>query len=55
MKQKYFRVWFTNGNYMPELVDIRAFGPDEALILAQAQRIKAGHDYTLLKIEEIEQ
>lgn len=53
MKQSYFRVWFSNGNYLPELVNVSAFGKGEALILAQAERIKAGCDYTLLKIEEV--
>lgn len=55
MKQSYFRVWFSNGNYLPEFVNVSAFGQGDALILAQAERIKAGCDYTLLKIEEIEQ
>ena len=53
MKQSFFRVWFSNGNYLPESVSVSAFGQGDALILAQAERIKAGCDYTLLKIEEI--
>lgn len=55
MKQSYFRVWFSNGNYLPEFIDIAALGQPEALILAQAERIKAGIDYTVLKIEEVKQ
>jgi hypothetical protein len=53
MKQSYFRVWFSNGNYEPQSVSVSAFGQGDALILAQAERIKAGCDYTLLKIEEV--
>jgi hypothetical protein len=55
MKQSYFRVWFSNGNYIPEFVNVSAFEQGDALILAQAKRIKSGRDYTLLKIEEVKQ
>lgn len=55
MKQSYFRVWFSNGNYMPEYVNVKAFGQGDAVTLARVERIKAGCDYTLLKIEEVKQ
>lgn len=55
MKQSFFRLWFSNGNYLPEFVNVSVFGQGDALILAQAERIKAGRDYTLLKVEEVEQ
>lgn len=51
MKQTHFRVWFTDGSYLPEFVIVSAFGQGEALILAKAERIKAGLDYSFLKIE----
>ena len=54
MKYSYFRVWFSNGNYSPECVNVAAFGQGDALILAQAARIEAGKDRTLVKIERIE-
>ena len=52
MKKTIFKVWFSNGNYNPEYVLIEALNQSEALILAQAERIQDGLDYTLHKIEE---
>ncbi len=54
MKQSYFRVWFSNGNYLPEFIDIAALGQPEALILAQAERIKGGKCRAVVNIERIE-
>ena len=51
MRQTRYIVFFANENYGPESVDVTAFNQHDALILAQAERIKAGCDYTLLKIE----
>lgn len=53
MKETKYRVWFSNCNYDPESVQVSAFNQGDALILAQAKRIKAGLDYTLHKIEVI--
>ena len=51
MKLKKYIVWFSNENYAPQKVKVLAFNQNEALILAQARRIKDGLDYTLHKIE----
>lgn len=51
MKQTQYIVWFANENYEPQSVEVMAFNQNDALILAQAERIKAGCDYTLHKIE----
>ena len=53
MKETKYRVWFSNCNYTPEPVYVSAGCQNNALILAQAERIKAGLDYTLHRIEEI--
>ena len=50
MKQNKYIVWFANENYAPQSVAVTAFNQHEALILAQAERIKEGLDYTLHKI-----
>lgn len=52
MKENKYKVWFSNCNYEPEVEYIRAFNQGEALILAQAKRIRKGSDYTLYKIEQ---
>lgn len=49
MRKKKFKVFFANGDV---LVD--AFSENEAKILAQAQAIKNGWDYTVFKIKEIQ-
>ena len=54
MIQTTYIIWFANGNYKPQSVVKTAFNQHEALILAQAERIKNGLDYTLHKIEEVE-
>ncbi len=51
MKQNKYIVWFANENYEPQSVTVFALNQQEALILAQAERIKEGCDYTLHKIE----
>ena len=53
MKQYKYLVWFSNCNYEPECVTVKAFNANDALILAQAERIKSGEDYTLDSIELI--
>lgn len=53
MKQSKYIVWFSNGNY-PEPIEVFAFNQQEALILAQAERIKTGGDYTLSSITAAE-
>jgi len=51
MKKSMFLVWFSNENYDPQYVKISALNQQEALILAQAERIQDGLDYTLDRIE----
>lgn len=51
MKKIKFRVWFSNSNYDPEFVTVTALNQNDALILAQAERVKQGRDYTLHSIE----
>lgn len=53
MKHTKFAVWFSNGNYEPERLVVSALNQNDALILAQAERIKDGLDYTLHKIEAL--
>ena len=48
MKKKKFKVFFASGD-----VIVSAFNEKEAKILAQAQAIKNGWDYTVFKITEI--
>ncbi len=50
MKQEKFCVFFTNGRYPTTAVNVDAFNLQEALILAQAKRIKDGLDYTVHEI-----
>ena len=52
MKKTLFKVWFANSNYEPQYVLISALNQNDALILAQAERIQDGLDYTLHRIEE---
>lgn len=52
MKYTKYEVWFSNCNYDPKCVKVSALNQNDALILAQAKRIKDGLDYTLFKIEE---
>lgn len=54
MKLNEYKVWFANENYEPQVVKLVAGSQQTALILAQANRIKAGLDYTLHKIEEVD-
>jgi len=49
-----FRIWFSNENYAPESEIVTSFNQDDALILAQAERIKAGKDRTLNSIENMD-
>lgn len=51
MKKTEYIVWFSNENYDPQYVEVSALNQGDALILAQAERIKEGLDFTLLKIE----
>ena len=51
MKKTKFRVWFSNCNYSPEPVYVSALNQNDALILAQTERVNAGLDYTFHKIE----
>lgn len=53
MKQATYIVWFSNVNYSPQGVTVRAFNQNEALILAQAERIVEGLDYTMHEIREV--
>ncbi len=48
-----YKVWFSNCNYKPEFVVVSAVNQNDALILAQAERVKEEKDYTLNKIELI--
>ena len=52
MKDFPYIVWFSNENYAPESVMVNALNQNDALILAQAERIKKGLDYTLYEIKE---
>ena len=47
-----YKVWFYNTNYEPQFVVVEASNQNDALILAQAERINDGLNYTLHKIEE---
>ncbi len=51
MKESKFKVWFSNCNYKDEFEIVFALNQNDALILAQAERIKQGFDYTLDRIE----
>ena len=53
MGKTLFKVWFSNCNYEPQYVLVEALNQNDALILAQAERIHDGLDYTLHKIEVI--
>ena len=53
MKQTTYIVWFSNENYRPQGVTVRALNQNEALILAQAERIAEGLDYTMHEIREV--
>lgn len=52
MKFTDFNIWFSDGSYKPQKVFITALTRHQAKILAQAERIKDGLDYTVFKIEE---
>jgi hypothetical protein len=52
MKDFPYIVWFSNGNYSPQPVMVNALNQNDALILAQAERIKENLDYTLYEIKE---
>lgn len=47
MKRTKFIVCFSDGTYDPQRVEEWAFNEEQAIILAKANRIKAGSDYTL--------
>lgn len=47
MKHTKFKVWFSDSSYDPQMVIVWASNEEQATILAQAERIKAGADYTL--------
>ena len=49
MRRKKFKVFFASGD-----VIVGAFSENEAKILAQAQAINNGWDYTVFKITEIQ-
>jgi hypothetical protein len=51
VKLNNYLVWFSNINYEPESVKVKAENQGNALILAQAKRIKCGLDFTLDHIE----
>ncbi|NOR58458.1 MAG: hypothetical protein GQ474_08045 [Sulfurimonas sp.] len=53
MKEKEFGIWFANENYDKQLVIVKAFNLDDAVILAKAERIKCDCDHTLHSIEEL--
>ena len=53
MKYNTYIVWFSNCNYEPEGVTVKAINQNEALILAQAERVKDELDYTLNKIDAL--
>lgn len=53
MRKYKFTVWFSNGNYDLQPVTVMAFNQQEAIILAQADRIKNGLDYTLHHIDAV--
>jgi len=50
MKHIQFIVWFSDSSYDPQKVEVWALTKEQAVILAQAERIKAGDDYTLHSI-----
>lgn len=50
MKHTKFVVWFSNSTYDPQMVIVWAFNRSQAIILAKAERIKAGSDYTLSSV-----
>jgi hypothetical protein len=52
MKNNY-RVWFSNGNYDDECVEVLAINQNNAYFIAKAQRIEDGLDSTLDHIEDI--
>ncbi len=51
MKTTKFTIWFSNGDYDAQMVIVHALSEEQARILAQAERIKAGCDYTICNIE----
>lgn len=53
MKNNKYIVWFSNCNYEKQGVTVYALNQNDALILAQAERIKDGLDYTLDNIQAI--
>lgn len=54
MKNYKFNVWFSNGSYEPELVIVFATGRHQAKILAQAERIRDGIDYTVHRVAQLD-
>jgi hypothetical protein len=52
MKQKYYKVTLTNGTYQYTYT-ICTFGEREAIILAQAEAIRAARGYELVSCEEV--
>jgi len=54
MNNRKYHIWFNNGDYPPQCERVIALNANDALILAQSQRIRAGLDYILDKIEEVD-
>lgn len=50
MKHTKFIVWFSDSSYKPQMVVVYAFNEEQATILAKAERIKAGADYTVHEV-----
>lgn len=50
MRHETFLVFWMNGRTPFSAID--AFNEKEAVILAQAERIRAGLDYTVLRVEK---
>lgn len=50
MRQKKYKIAFTDGHDGETWVEVYAFTEQEAQILAQAERIKAGLDFSVLKV-----
>lgn len=46
-----FTVWFTDGTYLSQSIHVMAANDSDAIIIAQAERIKRGLDHTFHKVE----
>lgn len=47
MKKDMYIIWFSNKEYLPQKVEVNAMNQEQAVILAKAERIKQGLDYTI--------